>query len=113
MELNVQIVLVGVAFIGLIYFLFGSKKGLTIFELHFKQGRLDSHKGKVPEKFMREARGLAKKHKLTGVIRAEKKSGVRLHVSATINDDMTQRIRNIFPFELYEQNNNDSGKRSV
>ncbi len=113
MDINAQVVLAFLALIGLVYFLFGSKKGLMIFELHFKQGRLDSHKSKVPEKFMREARGLAKKHKLTGVVRAEKKNGVRLHISATINDDMAQRIRNVFPFELYDKKSGDAGKRSA
>ncbi|MBM7074231.1 DUF3634 domain-containing protein [Shewanella sp. OPT22] len=113
MEINAQVILAIVAVIGLIYFIFGAKKGLLIFELHFKKGRLDTHKGKVPEKFMREARELAKKHKLTGVVRAEKKSGVRLHVSATINDEMAQRLRNVFPFELYDKKSGDAGKRSA
>ena len=113
MTFNAQVILAVIALAGLVYFIFGSKKGLMIFELHFKKGRLDSHKGKVPEKFMREARELAKKNKLTGIVRAEKKSGVRLHISATINDDMAQRLRNMFPFELYDKKSGDASKRSA
>ena len=113
MTFNAQVILAVIALVGLVYFIFGANKGLMIFELHFKKGRLDSHKGKVPEKFMREARSIAKKHKLTGVVRAEKKSGVRLHISATINDDMAQQLRNVFPFELYDKKSIDNSKRSA
>ncbi len=113
MAFNAQVILAVIALVGLVYFIFGAKKGLMIFELHFSKGRLDSHKGKAPGKFMREARNLARKHKLTGVVRAEKKSGVRLHISATISDDMAQRLRNVFPFELYDKKSGDAGKRSA
>lgn len=34
--------------------IFGGKKGLSLFEMHFKEGRMTSHKGKIPEKFERE-----------------------------------------------------------
>lgn len=62
--------------------IFAGKKGLTIFEMHFKDGRMTQHKGKIPERFERECRQLAKAEKLTCTIRAEKSSGVRLHISA-------------------------------
>ncbi|MEL4280223.1 MULTISPECIES: DUF3634 family protein [Shewanella] len=83
--------------------IFAGKKGLTIFEMHFKDGRMTQHKGKIPERFERECRQLAKAEKLTCTIRAEKNSGVRLHISANVNDNLQQRIRNQFPFEYYDK----------
>ncbi|WP_394129654.1 DUF3634 family protein [Shewanella maritima] len=95
----------------LIYkFIFGSKKGLTIFEMHFKDGRLNRHKGKIPEAFERHCRSLAKKHKLTCTIRAERLGDVRLHVSANIHEDLVQQIRNLFPFDYYERKQVDNSK---
>ncbi|WP_028774308.1 DUF3634 family protein [Shewanella waksmanii] len=93
--------------------IFSGKKGLTVFELHFKEGRLDRHKGKIPEKFQRECKALAKAEKLTGLVRAEKLNGaVRLHVSANISDDITQRIRNVFPFEYYDKKTIDNSRQA-
>ena len=111
MENLLKIAFIAVPVVCLIYFLSSTRKGLTIFEMHFKQGRLDRHKGTVPSKFEREARELAKKHKLTGVVRAEKNNGVRLHVSATISDNCTQQLRNMFPFELYDKKEIDNSKQ--
>ncbi|MGB0894682.1 MAG: DUF3634 family protein [Parashewanella sp.] len=108
-----KLVFIGIAVSLIGYFIFGSRKGLLIFEMHFKEGRLDSHKGKIHEKFAREAKKLAKENKLTGVVRAERKNGVRLHVSATINDAMTQRLRNLFPFDYYQRKDVDNSKRSA
>ena len=44
-----------ILFIAVLFFLaykliFSGKRGLTLFEMHFKQGRLNKHKGKIPEK---------------------------------------------------------------
>lgn len=90
--------------------IFSAKQGLTLFEMHFKQGRLNRHKGKIPEKFERECRSFAKEHKLTCTIRAERDNQVRLHVSANIGDHLTQQIRNIFPFEYYDRKQTDNSK---
>lgn len=92
---------------------FSPKKGLTLFEIHFKDGRMTSHKGKIPEKFERECRQLAKAEKLTGTIRAEKAGEVRLHISANVPEHLTQRIRNQFPFELYDKKVVDNSKQSI
>ena len=83
--------------------IFSNRRGLTIFEMHFKDGKLNRHKGKIPEKFERECRTIAKTHKLTCTIRAEKSGEVRLHVSANVGDNLTQQIRNMFPFEYYDK----------
>ncbi|AZQ11614.1 MULTISPECIES: DUF3634 family protein [Shewanella] len=92
---------------------FSNKKGLTLFEIHFKDGRMTSHKGKIPEKFERECRQLAKSEKLTGTIRAERAGDVRLHISANVADSVAQRIRNLFPFELYDRKSVDHSKQSL
>ncbi|MCT7941033.1 MULTISPECIES: DUF3634 family protein [Shewanella] len=104
-----------ILFIAVLFFLaykliFSGKRGLTLFEMHFKQGRLNKHKGKIPEKFERECRAFAKEHKLTCTVRAEKNNQVRLHVSANVGDNLTQQIRNIFPFEYYDQKHIDNSK---
>ncbi|MCL2919895.1 DUF3634 family protein [Shewanella litorisediminis] len=93
--------------------IFGGKKGLSLFEMHFKEGRMTSHKGKIPEKFERECRNLAKAEKLTCTIRAERLGDVRLHISANVPDNLTQRIRNLFPFELYDKKAVDNSKQSI
>ncbi|MDH1469523.1 DUF3634 family protein [Shewanella sp. GD03713] len=93
--------------------IFAGKKGLTIFEMHFKDGRMTQHKGKIPERFERECRQLAKAEKLTCTIRAEKNSGVRLHISANVNDNLQQRIRNQFPFEYYDKKAVDNSRQGV
>ncbi len=87
--------------------IFSSAKGITLFEMHFKEGRLISHKGKIPGKFEYECRHLAKSEKLTAVIRAEKSGRVRLHISLNVSKDLTQRIRNQFPFEYYDSKSVD------
>ena len=102
-------------FIGIIFFIafkliFNKSKGLTIFEIHFKNGKLDRHKGKIPDRFERECKAIAKNNKLTGTIRAEKSGSVRLHVSANVTDDIAQQIRNMFPFELYDLKSPDNSK---
>ncbi|MCW3173285.1 DUF3634 family protein [Shewanella subflava] len=104
-----------ILFIVVLFFLaykliFSGKRGLTLFEMHFKQGRLNKHKGKIPEKFERECRAFAKEHKLTCTVRAEKDNQVRLHVSANVGDSLTQQIRNIFPFEYYDKKHIDNSK---
>lgn len=90
--------------------IFSSAKGLTVFEMHFKEGKLISHKGKIPEKFKQECRNLAKAEKLTCTIRCDKQDHVRLHVSANVEDKLTQRIRNLFPFEYYDKKHTDNSK---
>lgn len=92
--------------------IFSGKRGLTLFEMHFKDGRLISHKGKIPEKFQRECRAIVKSEKLTCVVRAEKNNGVRLHVSANVSDAITQRIRNQFPFEYYDKKTVDNSRQA-
>ena len=92
--------------------LFGNKTGLILMEMHFKAGRMTSHKGKMQDKFEREIRALAKKEKLTCVIRAERKGNLRLHVSANVDDNLTQQIRNLFPFEYYEKVTVDHSKKA-
>ncbi len=90
--------------------IFSGSKGITLFEMHFKNGRLISHKGKIPGKFEYECRNLAKTEKLTAVIRAEKNQQVRLHISLNVNKDLTQRIRNQFPFEYYDTKTVDNSR---
>ncbi|ABM00857.1 DUF3634 domain-containing protein [Shewanella amazonensis] len=92
--------------------IFGGKKGLSLFEMHFKEGRMTSHKGKIPEKFERECRNLAKAEKLTCTIRAERLGDVRLHISANVADNLAQRLRNQFPFELYDKKVQDNSKQT-
>ncbi|MCG9695865.1 DUF3634 family protein [Shewanella sp. Isolate11] len=106
---------IGFIVIGLVVIyklIFSGKKGLTLFEMHFKQGRMTSHKGKIPEKFERECRGIAKSEKLTCVVRAEKAGSVRLHVSANVGDAITQRIRNQFPFDYYDKKSVDNSRQA-
>ncbi|GGI95200.1 hypothetical protein GCM10007978_36090 [Shewanella hanedai] len=108
--LKVIFVLIGLF---LVYkLIFSGKKGLTIFEMHFKNGRLDSHKGKIPEKFQKECRTIAKAEKLTCSVKCEKSGSVRLHVSANVSDDITQRIRNVFPFEYYDKKLVDNSRQA-
>jgi hypothetical protein len=108
--LKVIFVLIGLF---LVYkLIFSGKKGLTIFEMHFKNGRLDSHKGKIPEKFQKECRTIAKAEKLTCSVKCEKSGTVRLHVSANVSDDITQRIRNVFPFEYYDKKQVDNSRQA-
>ncbi|MCL2913513.1 DUF3634 family protein [Shewanella corallii] len=91
--------------------IFARKSGLTLMEMHFKDGRMIKHKGKIQDKFEREMRALAKKEKLTCVVRAERSGNVRLHVSANVGDNLTQQIRNLFPFEYYEKVTVDNSKK--
>jgi hypothetical protein len=92
--------------------IFGARKGLTLFEVHFKDGRVTQHKGKIPEKFERECRHLAKAEKLTCTIRAEKSGDVRLHISANVSDNVKQKIRNLFPFEYYDKKSIDNSRQA-
>ncbi len=93
--------------------IFSGKKGLKVFEMHFKDGKLKSHKGKIPEKFQKDCRAIAKAEKLTCSVRCEKLSGaVRLHVSANVSDGITQRIRNLFPFEYYDKKQVDNSRQA-
>ncbi len=112
MDTSLKLLFMCIGIAVLMFFMFGSKRGLVIFELHFKNGRLDKHKGKIPEKFLREARQLAKHHKMTGTVRAEKSGSVRLHISANVSDDLTQQLRNIFPFEMYELKSVDHSRNT-
>ena len=90
--------------------IFSGSRGLKVFEMHFKNGKLDKHSGKIPEAFLRECKNIAKHEKLTCTVRAEKLNGIRLHVSANVNDKITQRIRNVFPFEYYDKKQQDNSK---
>lgn len=90
--------------------IFSGGRGLKVFEMHFKDGKLNRHSGKIPESFQRECKNIAKHEKLTCTVRAEKLNGIRLHVSANVGDKITQRIRNIFPFEYYDKKQQDNSK---
>ncbi|MCL1113929.1 MULTISPECIES: DUF3634 family protein [Shewanella] len=103
------LVIVGLIFLAY-KLIFSGSRGLTIFEMHFKDGKLISHKGKIPERFQRECRAIAKSNKLTCTVRAEKSGDVRLHVSANVGDNLTQQIRNQFPFEYYDKKQHDTSK---
>ncbi|MCE9677894.1 DUF3634 family protein [Shewanella sp. AS1] len=106
---------VGFILVGLVLIyklIFSGKRGVTLFEMQFKEGRLTSHKGKIPEKFQRECKAIAKTEKLTCVVRAEKAGSVRLHVSANVGDSITQRIRNQFPFEYYDKKSVDNSRQA-
>lgn len=108
--LKVIFVLIGLF---LVYkLIFSGKKGLSIFEMHFKNGRLDSHKGKIPEKFQKECRAIAKAEKLTCSVKCEKSGAVRLHISANVSDGVSQRIRNVFPFEFYDKKQVDNSRQA-
>lgn len=109
--------LLKIAFIAIGVFLiykliFSSKKGLTLFEMHFKDGRMTSHKGKIPERFEKDCRAIAKSNKLTCTVRGERCGDVRLHVSANVSDELTQRIRNVFPFEYFEKKQVDNSRKA-
>ncbi|MCL1123809.1 DUF3634 family protein [Shewanella surugensis] len=108
--LKIAFVLLGVALIYLL--IFSGKKGLVLFEMHFKQGRLASHKGKIPDKFEKECRAIAKTEKLTCSIKCERLNSVRLNISANVCNATTQRIRNLFPFEYYDKKQIDNSKKS-
>ncbi|QDF66250.1 DUF3634 family protein [Shewanella sp. SNU WT4] len=112
MDIAIKTVLIIIGFYLVYKLMFGGKSGLTLFEMHFKQGRLTSHKGKIQDKFEREARAIAKAEKLTCTIRAERSGSVRLHISANVSDDVSQRLRNLFPFEYYERKDADNGRRA-
>ncbi|MCG9965533.1 DUF3634 family protein, partial [Shewanella cutis] len=45
-------------------------------------------------------------------IRAEKITDVRLHISANVNDNLQQRIRNLFPFEYYDKKTIDNSRQA-
>jgi hypothetical protein len=61
------LVIVGLIFLAY-KLIFSGSCGLTIFEMHFKDGKLISHKGKIPERFQRECRAIAKSNKLTNIV---------------------------------------------
>ncbi|GIU12185.1 MULTISPECIES: DUF3634 family protein [unclassified Shewanella] len=107
-----KIIFIAIAVFIIYKLIFSGKKGLTIFEMHFKDGRLTSHKGKIPEKFAKDCRAIAKSDKLTCTVRAEKLNGVRLHISANVSDALTQRIRNVFPFEYYDKKKVDNSRKA-
>ncbi|MGS0681292.1 DUF3634 family protein [Shewanella sp. 125m-7] len=107
-----KIVFIAIAIFIVYKLIFSGKKGLTLFEMHFKEGRLVSHTGKIPEKFAKECRAIAKSNKLTCTVRAEKLGDVRLHISANVSDTITQRIRNVFPFEYYDKKQVDNSRKA-
>ncbi|MBV7314516.1 DUF3634 family protein [Shewanella sp. NIFS-20-20] len=112
MDIALKLAFVIVVFYLIYRFIFGAKRGLTLFEMHFKEGRLNSHKGKIQDKFERDVRAIAKAEKLTCTIRAERAGHVRLHISANVSDNTSQQIRNLFPFEYYERKSDDGGRRA-
>ncbi|MGI2257867.1 DUF3634 family protein [Shewanella sp. GXUN23E] len=107
----IKILFLAIAVYVIYKLLFAGKSGMTLMEMHFKDGRMTSHKGKIQDRFERDIRALAKKEKLTCVIRAERSGSVRLHVSANVGDNLTQQIRNLFPFEYYEKVTADNSKK--
>ncbi|WP_412523313.1 DUF3634 family protein [Shewanella chilikensis] len=111
MATMLKILFIALALVFIYKLVFSNKKGVTIFEMHFKDGRMTSHKGKIPEKFERECRALVKKEKLTCTVRAERSGEVRLHISANAGDANIQRLRNLFPFEYYDRKQSDNSKQ--
>ena len=107
-----KILFIGIGMFLVYKLIFGAKKGVTLFEMHFKDGRMVSHKGKIPEKFAKDCRQIAKSEKLTCTVRAEKLGDVRLHVSANVSDDTTQKLRNLFPFEYYDKKTIDNSRQA-
>nr|WP_037443644.1 DUF3634 family protein [Shewanella mangrovi] len=90
----------------LIYKLVFSRKTQgAIFEMHFKNGRLTQHSGKIPERFAKECRAIAKKGKLTCVVRAENTQPVSLHVSANAGAQYIQQMQAAFPKQQYDTSN--------
>lgn len=113
MTANIGKLIVVIIGLFLIYkLIFSNKKGLTIFEMHFNDGRMTHHKGKIPERFERECRQLAKAEKLSCTIKAEKLADVRLHISANVSGTLQQRIRNLFPFEYYDKKVTDNRRQA-
>jgi hypothetical protein len=112
LETILKIAFVLILFVLAYKLIFNSNKGLIIFEMHFKDGKLSSHKGKIPEKFKQECRALAKAKKLSMTVRCEKQGDVRLHVSANVGDNLVQQVRNLFPFEYYDRKTADNSKLS-
>ncbi|MEZ9235563.1 MULTISPECIES: DUF3634 family protein [Shewanella] len=110
LETGFKVLFVLVFFVIAYKLIFSGSRGLTIFEMHFKEGKLNKHSGKIPERFSRECKAIAKAEKLTCTVRAEKQGDVRLHVSANVSDKLTQRIRNVFPFEYYDKKQPDNSK---
>ncbi|QSX34574.1 DUF3634 family protein [Shewanella avicenniae] len=74
----------------------------VLFEMHFKNGRMAQHSGKIPERFAKECRAIAKKGKLTCVIRAENSQPVTLHISANAGTAYSHQIREAFSAKQYE-----------
>lgn len=107
--LKIVFILIAVFFIYKL--IFSKNQGYTLMKMQFKQGRLVSHKGKIQDKFLRECKALAKVEKTTGTLRAYRDGTVRLHISASINDSLAQRMRNMFPFEYYEHKQVDMSKK--
>lgn len=76
---------------------FGRKSHGSIFEMHFKDGRMTQHSGKIPERFGKECRAIVKKGKLTCVVRAEDCQPVRLHISANAGSKYISQIKAAYP----------------
>ena len=110
LETGFKVFFVLVFFVIAYKLIFSGARGLKVFEMHFKEGKLNKHSGKIPERFSRECKSIAKHEKLTCTIRAEKLNGVRLHISANVDDKISQRIRNVFPFEYYDKKQPDNSK---
>ncbi len=83
---------------------FGRKPKNVIFEMHFKNGHLQQHSGKIPDRFARECRAIAKKGKLSCVVRAQDLSPVKLHVSPSAGAKYAEQIHAAFPHQQYQGN---------
>lgn len=105
MAYALKILFIAIALVIIYKLVFAARKGSrTLFEMKFKDGRLVYHYGKIPEKFERDCRNLAKTGKLTCIVRAEQGNQVQLHVSANAGDHYIQQLHALFPQKYYSQN---------
>jgi len=70
-------------------------------------------KGNPPKEFLNDCSIIAMKYRDVGYIYAVKSnSGLKLEFTKGITESSAQRLRNVFPFEIYQRKHNDpSNKR--
>ncbi|MFQ6372224.1 DUF3634 family protein [Shewanella sp. YIC-542] len=105
MSYALKILFITIALVIIYKLVFSGRKGTrTLFEMKFKDGRLVSHYGKIPDRFAKDCRQLAKSAKLTCVVRAQQRDRkVQLHVSANVGDRHIQQLQALFPRQYYTQ----------
>jgi hypothetical protein len=75
----------------------------SVFILKIKGKNLDIKKGKLPDRFMHEAKTISIEKRIVGEIKGIKtEHGIKLSFSNSINELNQQRFRNVFPYELYD-----------